>query len=169
MDPHPRLTGQPIPAQVKTKVNRHRFDTAAAKCCRVRYESMPDVAVDFPRPTGSAARPPRSVLALLAALAALVIGLTSYLVGAHHEQRTWELTGTAQVGLHEASACIDGWCYGIDDSVHWFDARGRSHDSGWPDCLDRVGSTVTIQFGAVAVSYPDDSGERLVTWVRCPS
>jgi len=95
----------------------------------------------------------------------LIAGLT-FLAGERHGSRTTTLTGTAYIGIDEATVTVAGWSYGISGSVTWFDSQGTLHDSGWPSCLRAVGRHVPIKFGAVPVTGPGISWRQIV-WVGC--
>ncbi len=75
------------------------------------------------------------------------------------------LTGSAYAGDRVATWTVDGWAYGIRDSVAWTDRDGVRHESGWPDCL-ALGRTTTIRFAETAASA-DGWTTRVVTWVDC--
>jgi hypothetical protein len=97
---------------------------------------------------------------------ALVVS-ASYAAGGNHGNRLKELDGNAYVGAHQASVRVDGWAYGIADSVPWFDSAGSFHESGWPICLGGTGSTVRIRFGEIPVTGPNAVAWRAVAWVDC--
>jgi hypothetical protein len=109
---------------------------------------------------------PPTLVAIVAAclLPAAVVG---FLLGAGRSE-VMELRGTAQVGDHMASIEVDGWWYGVSDTVPWIDEDNSHHDGGWPSCLGRAGSNPTVKFGAVPVT-PPDSGltYRAVVFVDC--
>ncbi len=79
----------------------------------------------------------------------------------------WQ-TGTAHVGARQISVESDGWTYGVSGSVPmWFDARGSSHESGWPDCLAGDVRTISaLRFAAAEVEV-DGLGYRPIVAVDC--
>jgi hypothetical protein len=99
-------------------------------------------------------------------LASVALFGMGFLTGAHRAPQVSELSGTAHVGDHVATVEVDGWFYGIQDSVAWLDARGALHDSGWPDCLGSQ-RDVVIRFGEVTVDYPGPASQRRVVYVDC--
>ena len=109
-----------------------------------------------------------SVPTLVAIVAAclLLAGVAGFLFGAGRSEVV-ELRGTAQVGDHMASIEVDGWWYGLSDTVPWIDRSGSYHDGGWPSCLGRAGSNPTVKFGAVPVTPPDAGTYRAVVYVDC--
>jgi hypothetical protein len=108
--------------------------------------------------------------ARVAQLAVLLIGVgaggaAGYAVGSHRSNVT-VLTGTFYAGDREATAHVDGWAYGISDSVRWLDTSNAWHDHGWPDCLAPVGTRHTVRFAWTPVEGPAVSW-RQVVWVSC--
>jgi hypothetical protein len=97
----------------------------------------------------------------------LLIALGGYFAGVRHGSRTTVLTGSFYVGDHVTSARIGDWAYGTEGSVSWIDRQGSWHDSGWPDCLGTVGSTVRVRFGEVPVQGPSDLSWRQIVWFDC--
>ncbi len=86
---------------------------------------------------------------------------------AAHRSNVSVVTGTFYVGDHEASGSVDGWTYGMIDSVHWLDANNSWHEGGWPACLGPVGTAHTVRFGYTAVDGPTSTSWRQVVWVSC--
>jgi hypothetical protein len=127
--------------------------------------TAPDVA-----PSGahlpSRGRSVRAVVGavLVAALAlAFVAGLQ---LGKPHT--TWH-TGMGYLGDRQFSVEYDGWFYGAQDAVpSWIDADGSWHESGWPDCLDVVGTTLEVRFAAQEVTL-DGVTSRPVVAIDCRS
>jgi len=107
------------------------------------------------------------ILGAAGAAALVVVAFSGYAVGLKHEQRTNVLTGDFYVGAQQATGDVDGWVYGIVDSVSWVDPEGSFHQSGWPTCLDTVGTTVRATFGEVPATGPQGSSWRQVVWVDC--
>ena len=93
-------------------------------------------------------------------------GAVGYAVSAHRSNVT-VLTGTFYVGDRQASGAVDGWTYGMNDSVDWLDSHNTWHEGGWPDCLEPVGSTKTIRFGYTPVDGPTSNSWRQIVWVSC--
>ena len=104
---------------------------------------------------------------VLAILILCVGGAAGYAVGANRSNVS-VLTGTFYVGDHEASSSVDGWTYGVIDSLPWLDSNNSWHEDGWPACLGPVGTTHTVRFGYTAVDGPTLSW-RQVVWVSCLS
>ena len=104
------------------------------------------------------------LVALLVAAAAG--GAAGYAVAAHRSNVTVAM-GTFYVGDREASGDVNGWVYGISESVAWLDARDSWHESGWPDCLAPIGATKTVRFGYASVDGPTTESWRQVVWVSC--
>lgn len=117
-------------------------------------------------------------------LAVALLGSGSFALGrATGDDVTWH-EGTATLGGTETSpqftATSNGeedWTFGARDGVpRWLDARGESHDGGWPDCLlpptERHPSrsqVVPIKFATVPVDEGSfGSGPRVVA-VDCQS
>jgi hypothetical protein len=97
----------------------------------------------------------------------VVVGVGGYVLGIRQAGVT-VLSGTAQMGDREVIIALDGWSYGFEGTVpEWHDSSGAWHDSGWPNCLDSVGSTRRIQFGEVPVTTPDGMSTREVVWASC--
>jgi hypothetical protein len=72
-------------------------------------------------------------------------GLGAYVLGVRQtEQANWHTVTVdlAAVGAdpsgpdRELSIMVDGWTYGLSNSVTWIDTQGAVHDSGWPACLE---------------------------------
>ena len=107
---------------------------------------------------------------MLAALivCAVAAGAAGYAVAAHRSNVS-VLTGAFYVGDHEATAQVDGWAYGILDSVSWLDSNNTWHEDGWPACLGPVGATHTARFGYTEVDGPTSMAWRQVVWVSCLS
>jgi hypothetical protein len=99
-------------------------------------------------------------------LCAVAAGAAGYAIAAHRSNVS-VLTGDFYVGDHEASAQVDGWAYGILDSVSWLDANNAWHEDGWPACLGPVGTTRSVRFGYTAVDGPTSMSWRQVVWVSC--
>jgi len=102
------------------------------------------------------------ILGAAGAAALVVVAFSGYAVGLKHEQRTNVLTGDFYVGAQQATGDVDGWVYGIVDSVSWVDPEGSFHQSGWPTCLDTVGTTVRAPSGKCP--QPDPRGARGGRW-----
>ena len=105
--------------------------------------------------------------AIAAMVAAALVALLAYRVGKDHGNHVRALTGDAYVGAHQAGVRVDGWSYGITESVQWVDRSGASHESGWPSCLAPLGATVRVRFGEIAVQGPQQDSWREVVWVDC--
>ena len=106
---------------------------------------------------------------LIAALvAALMLFGLGFAVGTQRSTQVKELSGTAHVGDRWASVMVNGWAYGIVDSVPWIDAEGSLHEAGWPACLGSERDAF-IKFAAVGVHYPDKTYERHIVYVDCRS
>ena len=106
---------------------------------------------------------------LVPVLATLVVGVGAGGVGGYFVGQKTDvsaLTGSCRVGDHEASCVVDGWTYGINDSVPWLDAGNSYHESGWPACLAPVGSLATVRFGYTTVEEFNIAW-REVVWVSC--
>ncbi len=68
----------------------------------------------------------------------------------------------------EATVTVDGWSYGMDGGVIWWeDADGSWHNGGWPSCLSPL-CEHQIRFGWVTVTAPGGPEMREVVWVECP-
>jgi hypothetical protein len=102
---------------------------------------------------------------LVVALLLLAVG---FAVGTQRSTQVKELSGTAHVGDRWASVMVNGWAYGIQDSVPWIDAEGSLHEEGWPACLGSQRDSF-IKFAAVGVHYPDKTYERHIVYVDCRS
>jgi hypothetical protein len=113
------------------------------------------------RHSGSAA------IAVVGVLLLALVAFAGHTISGQDGKRLKVLTGNAYVGAHQASVRVDGWAYGIVDSVPWVDSAGSSHESGWPTCLDRIGTTVRIRFGEIPVTGPKNDAWRAVAWVDC--
>lgn len=107
------------------------------------------------------------VLGAACAAALVAVAFSSYAVGSGREQRTNVLVGDFYVGAEQATGDIDGWVYGFTDSVSWIDPDGSFHQSGWPTCLDTVGTTERVSFGELPATGPQGSSWRQVVWVDC--
>jgi hypothetical protein len=107
---------------------------------------------------------------MLAALivCAVAAGAAGFAVAAHRSNVS-VVTGTFHVGDHEASAQVDGFWYGIVDSVSWLDSNNSWHQDGWPACLGPVGTMRTARFGYTEVDGPTSISWRQVVWVSCLS
>jgi len=88
-----------------------------------------------------------------------------YVLRSHSDSVT-AASGSAYVGLDQASASADGWVYAIPIDVTWQGADGSWRD-GRPECLASAGQSVPLRFGWVAVSHPDGASWRQVVWVSC--
>jgi len=110
----------------------------------------------------------KALLAVIA-IALLVGGVGGFFIGRHGTVTVRALTGTAHVGNHQMWVSVDGWQYGVSQSVPvWIDSSGTTHDDeSWPACLRPVGGHVRIRFGAVPVTTPTGLGQRQVVWVDC--
>jgi hypothetical protein len=106
-------------------------------------------------------------IAIVGVLVLALFAFAGYALGSENGNRIKAIEGNAYVGAHQASVKVDGWAYGIVDSVPWFDSAGSFHESGWPTCLGSVGSTVRIKFGETPVSGPNGETWREVAWVDC--
>jgi hypothetical protein len=83
--------------------------------------------------------------------AALLVG--AFMFGRASAQEVDWHTGVAQFGAQQMSATIDGWTYGVVESVPaWTDSAGVMHRDGWPDCF-RVpaGTRRVARFATVPV------------------
>jgi hypothetical protein len=128
--------------------------------------------VEATEPLPGARTPARRVNPLLAgcvgaALLLALVAVASYEAGTKHGNHVRALTGRAYVGAHQAAARVDGWSYGIVDSVSWVGRDGVAHEDGWPACLSPLGATVQVRFGEISVSGPQDDSWREVVWVDC--
>lgn len=105
----------------------------------------------------------------LAVAVVLFGGAAGYELGRTQQRAadSYVLHGTAYVGDHQAGMHVNGHEYGVVDSVPWFDRRGAYHDSGWPACLARPGTSVRIAFGVATVRAPEGIGWSAVTFVDC--
>jgi hypothetical protein len=129
---------------------------------------MVDARMDSLGGRTSAARPSTVLLfVVVGALVLAAVAAASYAAGRRGGNQLHVRTGNAYVGLHQASVKVDGWAYGIVGSVEWVGADGTSHESGWPDCLGRPGTTERIRFGEISVTGPQDDSWRDVAWVDC--
>ena len=81
-------------------------------------------------------------------------GAAGYAVAANRSPVSM-LTGTFYVGDHQASGFVDGWIYGMIDSVPWLDSSDTWHDSGWPACRGPLGTTHSLRFGYTGVDRTD--------------
>jgi hypothetical protein len=108
-------------------------------------------------------------LLLGVALAAAIVGVVGgLLAGSRRPQAPQHLHGIAYVGDHVATIKGEGWFYGIRGSVPWYDASGTFHEDGWPRCLDTVGTSVAVSFGAVTLTPPDNGSiYRSVVYLDC--
>lgn len=113
--------------------------------------------------TGSARA---SVRQLAIAVAMIALGLVAFAAGRNSTGVT-VLHGSAHVGASVMTVKVGNTYYGARGSVHWFDADGASHDSGWPDCLSAPGTNIPIRFGEVSVTAPSGDGWQEVLWIDC--
>lgn len=83
--------------------------------------------------------------AVFAACLLALAGLGAYRLGKHDSERaSWHTVtvdlanvGADPRGPHRLlSVQVDGWTYGIEDSVKWTDRQGSMHEGGWPACLE---------------------------------
>jgi hypothetical protein len=106
-------------------------------------------------------------IAAVGVLALIAVGVAGYVVGNRHDNVTKVLVGKFHVGQNVASASVDGWAYGVSDSVPWVDSSGNMHEDGWPACLSRAGTEVRVRFGEVSVAGPQSESWRAIVWVDC--
>ena len=106
-------------------------------------------------------------LVVIGAVVLAVVALVSYAAGTRSGNHLHVRTGNAYVGSHVATVKVDGWSYGISDSVNWVDTANSSHEGGWPACLRPMGATVRITFGEISVPGPQGDSWRQVAWVDC--
>lgn len=75
----------------------------------------------------------------------VLVGVGAYILGARNTERAnWHTVtvDVARVGADPSgpervlSIKVDGWTYGLENSVTWIDDQGTVHDSGWPACLE---------------------------------
>lgn len=101
------------------------------------------------------------------ALAAAVLVTIGFGVGHDDADTEWR-HGPAYVGDRHASIAVDGWDYGLSQSVAWIDAAGSHHGDGWPECLDVPAGTLVadVRFASVEVEV-DDVGWRQVVLIDC--
>lgn len=92
-------------------------------------------------------------------------GVAGYVIAARSNVSV--VTGTFRVGDHQATAAVDGWNYGIVDSVPWLGSDNTWHEDGWPTCLGPVGALRTARFGYTTVQGPTVEW-RQVVWIACP-
>lgn len=110
---------------------------------------------------------PKPLLAAFAVLLLLIGGFFGFGVGAGKAQPRW-YTSPAHVSVEakKASFQTDGWTYGFEESVAWFDGEGTFHESGWPECLtDRTTSATFL--APVRTIDVDGTGIRPVLAVDC--
>jgi hypothetical protein len=120
-------------------------------------------------PRGKEHRIPPPVRFVVLAAVLATFGLICYSIGSHRGAGRHVLTGRAFVSPYQGEVTVNGWAYGFDISqngMHWYDARGRSHEGGIPPCMQH-GSTYTwIRFGWSPARGQHESW-RVVTWVQC--
>jgi len=112
----------------------------------------------------------RNRLILLGVSVVIAAGaLTGAFIAGSHYPAVTVVSGEAHVGDGVATAFVDGWAYGIPMDVAWLGTDGSWRQSGTPACMAWTGTPrdVSIKFGWVPITSPDDTGWRQVVWVSC--
>jgi hypothetical protein len=105
----------------------------------------------------------------LAVAVVLFGGAAGYELGRSQQRAadSYVVHGTAYVGDHQATLRAGGRNYGVVGSVAWFDRHGTYHESGWPTCLARPGTSARVAFGVAMVRAPERIEWPAVTFVDC--
>lgn len=110
---------------------------------------------------------PKPLLAAFIVFFVVAGGLFGFSIGAGKAQPRWHTSpATISVEAKKASFTTDGWTYGIEESVAWFDEDGTFHQSGWPACLTDRTTNATF-LAPVRTIDVDGTAIRPVLAVDC--
>jgi hypothetical protein len=110
----------------------------------------------------------RTWLVVLALLAAVAVGGTSYAIGSHHHgAQTHVATGYAYASPLQISAFSGGWSYDIPLDVRWLGTVGGWHEGSRPACLPA--STGQLQSSSAGFRSKRQGPETLAGAPSCGS